>query len=280
MGTGSCSFLAVPHDDFGDGWAGSFFKVTAVYMGERVLVDYYFVTNENGYTAFENVLPGSGLSYMFDFMDGYCGYFGCGYGFLGLDGLQFEFSVVPGATESFGTSSPFHKDHKVSGDMIDVILPCDDEFPYYSGQKCNPFVRPWETSFSISAYGEPIATKSNQRTVFVGGIDSKITIECKPNVETVYGIQRQILLISEASDKVQRAGGAPVDFQAEFEEPKFCPGYSLDLLDSQGFGWHNPGKFSYTNYALDDGKDLLSQGTLAAGSSSERVEVNVIIIFK
>jgi hypothetical protein len=201
---------------------------------------------------------------MFDWEDGVfgCSKLGCGSGFLGVDNLQFEFSIVPGATTTYDVESDLYG-----------FIPCDVEYPYYDGQECNPFVRPWETSFSISAYGEPDSSHSNQRTLFVGGIDSKVTIECKPDVETVYGFQRQIVLIPEASQNVKRAGGAPVDFQAEFKEPELCPGYSIDMFDAQGFGWHYPGKFSYTSYALDNGEDLLAQGTLTAGSS-EHVEVS------
>jgi len=53
-----------------------------------------------------------------------------------------------------------------------------------------------------------------------------------------------------------------------------CTDIELELFDAQGFGWHIPGKYHYTTYTVDDGSELLIQGTLVGDKpKKEKLEL-------
>lgn len=257
---GSCAITAFPFDSFGDGWEGAFSKVTGLDSNFQELGRMFQFVSSNSTVSEQNVeiYWASGSTSSFSFLNDGGG---------GENHLRVQ--IVPGAI-SVGTG-PI---------VANTIIPCDSDYPHYNGEACIPFKRSWEMSIGVSSGYANVWTGSSDRVQFFGDVDSVITVGCNPKMESVYyptyvnngwssdigggpfGNQYEsVHLNRDYSNGVKLSGGSPVNYKPDFGGA-VCEDIELELFDAQGFGWHIPGKYHYTTYTVDDGTELLIQGTL------------------
>ena len=277
---GSCAITAFPYDSFGDGWQGAFAKMTGLDSNfQEIGRAFQFVTSNSTVSKENlNLLTGSATTNDFSFLTD------------PGDQNHLRFQIVQGAV-SEGTA-PI---------AAGTIIPCDTDYPYYAGEACISFKRPWEMGIGVSSGFANLYTGSSERTIFYGGVDSTITIGCNAKMESVYypsytnnewfksmlgspvgGEYDSIYLNRDYSNDVKLSGGAPVDFKSDFGGA-VCENIELELFDMQGFGWFVPGRYQYTTYSVDDGTDLLIQGTLTGGKPKKEkvwlINANLYLCF-
>lgn len=222
----ACSPIIRPLDHFGDGWEGAFFHIRYSYESDTH-DDYYPVT---------------GMKYFIDDLEGST-----------YQGFEIQLEIVSGKWES--------------GEYV----PCRVE----DDADCPPLKRPWEMKFSVQPWLETWFLESEPR-IFYGGADTKLVVQCVDGglySDSFYSsgagddadVENAKLVPNseESSNYWMKSSVKPVHYRADFPPHNLCPlPVSLTLRDASGEGWYKGGREMYTQFFIDDGKDLVARGSL------------------